>query len=227
MSANRKNSYVSLLVLILLLVSLACASDWDHTDSQQQEQDPQAEANPDPQSAPGSEAGQALAQPSQVQPIQQPDPEPKPDPEPELDEVGKCAANKDVVIVNGDVIVNQTSDEATSNFTNLTCDYTTSIVSEASQPVVILYQWNEYYKDYPNKNESVFHWRFHGPIPPGGEKILFQELMKHERALFYKRLTSYVAIYDTPECKKHINSIEMMRYSRSVYFECDQYVPNP
>ena len=192
-----------------------------------QNTNPQVVPNPDAEPQQETENNQPSDANPPQQPGQQPDPEPQADPEPELSELEKCVANKDVVIINGDVIVNQTSDETTSNFTNLTCDYTTKILSEASQPVVILYQWNEYYKDYPDKNESVFHWRFHGPMPTGGEKVLFQELTKYERALLYKRLVSYVAIYDTPQCKQYINSIEIMRQTRSVFFECDQYIPKP
>ncbi len=243
MSANRKHFFISFLILVLLIITISCYSldqayeNWQPKPDTKQGQNanPQAVPNPDadPQpvqdnpdpSAEEAENNQPPDQASGQQPIQQPDPEPQADPEPELSDLEKCVANKDVVIINGDVIVNQTSDETTSNFTNLTCDYTTKILSEASQPVVILYQWNEYYKDYPDKNESVFHWRFHGPMPTGGEKVLFQELTKYERALLYKRLVSYVAIYDTPQCKQYINSIEIMRQTRSVFFECDQYIP--
>ena len=218
MSANRKHLLASCLILILLLITISCYSpdqafeNWQPKPDVKSDQDtkPQVAPHPedDPQagqddpdaSADEADSNQASSQDSQQQPIQQPDPQP--DPEPEQTELEKCVANKDVVIINEDVFFNQTSDEATSNFTNLTCDYSTRIVSEASQPVVLLYQWNEYYKDYPHTNESVFHWRFHGPMLPGDQKVLYQELTKHERKLYYKRLVSYVAIYDAPQCKK-------------------------
>jgi hypothetical protein len=235
MFANRKHFVISFLILVLLIITMSCYSLDQAYDNWQPRAATKADQNTNPQVVPNPDAEPQQEtennQPSDAnppqQPGQQPDPEPQADPEPELSELEKCVANKDVVIINGDVIVNQTSDETTSNFTNLTCDYTTKILSEASQPVVILYQWNEYYKDYPDKNESVFHWRFHGPMPTGGEKVLFQELTKYERALLYKRLVSYVAIYDTPQCKQYINSIEIMRQTRSVFFECDQYIPKP
>lgn len=236
MSAIRKRFLTSFLILLLFIISISCYSidqafeNWQpKPDSKQgQNANPQVLPNPDadPQpaqdnpgpSAQDAENNQSPDQASGQQPIQQPDPQPQADPEPEQTELEKCVANKDVVIINEDVVVNQTSDEATSNFTNLTCDYTTRILSEASQPVIILYQWNEYYKDYPHLNESVFHWRFHGPMPPGDAKVLYQELTKFERTLLYKRLVSYVAIYDAPQCKKYVNSLELMRHTRSVFF---------
>ena len=246
MSANRKHFLISCLILGLLIFTLSCYSieeaynNWQPRAATKPVENttPQVVPNPDADSQSAqnepdtaSETGeenQPSDQASEQQPIQQPDPQPDPeaDPEPEQTELEKCVANEGVVLVNGDVTLEEQYDEDTGKLKSLTCKYYTRLVSEASLPIVILYQWNIFDDGI---NSDIFHWRFDGPIQPGGQKEFLQDLYIFDtgssNTLLYDRLVSYVTIYDTPECKKYINSLDLMRQTRSVFFDCDQYIP--
>ena len=234
MSVDRKLIFFVFVGSFLLIVSLACNSLFIvPPKSSQPDAAPQAVANPDPKDAPaaadpsgeGDSPDQPPSQDSQQQPIQQPDPQP--DPEPELDEVGKCVANKDIILINSDVEVLQSDPE--DSF--LDCHYFSTLVSEANQPVVILRHHNQAHirEDTSEYSFERYHWVFDGPIPPGGEKRYLQYLQRREENglinISYERIFSYVAIYDTPECKKHFNSFEIMSHANVLFFNCRQYIP--
>jgi len=236
MSANRKHFFISFLILVLLIITMSCYSldqayeNWRPREATKADQNSTSQVVSSPQPDPPQEAesDQPSAQNLTQQPPQLPSPQPDPeaDPEPELSELEKCVANKDVVLVNEEVVVGQVNDEATGKLKSLSCTYITNMVSEASQPVVLLYQWNKYDGKI---DRSVFHWQFTSSIQPGGEKEFLQDLdvvdFYPSNASLYDRLVSYVAIYDTPECQKYFNSMEIMRQTRSVFFECDRYIP--
>lgn len=246
MSANRNHYLIIFLILVLLIITMSCYSVDQAYDNWQPKAATKAGQNtapqvvptpvPDPQSAqeePGSAAeadddNQPSDQAAEQEPIQQPDPQPDPeaDPEHEQTELEKCVANKDVVLINGDVTIEEKNDEETGTLISRTCRYDTRLVSEASQPIVILYQWNQFDDEF---DIDSYHWRFDGPIQPGGQKdfqpYLYSYASDSYNTLLYDRLVSYVTIYDTPECKKYINSLDLMRQTRSVFFDCDQYIP--
>jgi len=198
-----------------------------------EEEAPVMEPIPEPDEVQDTEENFEPNQESIEQPEAESDPQPQPEPEPDhdlvLDELGQCSAAGEIVQEKSEVEVATVNDDQTGEMQSQTCHYFIKLISEASEPVVILYNWHEY-TEHAIFPENIYHWKYHGPIPAGGNKEFLQELSNIRELgvmyLEYSRLLAFVAIYDRDECQQYINSNEMMSYQTPVRFECKQYIPD-